>query len=984
MDSYSVASELDRGTFGVVHLVRRKRDGRVFVMKRMDLGRASQKRARYYYREVQLMSKLHHPNIVTYVDSFHANDQICIVMEYYKDGNLGTFIDQHRERKESMSEEVILGIFTQILFGVYFLHRKDIIHRDLKPKNIFINDNVVVVGDLGISKALDSMNDFAKTFCGTPNYIAPELFLRQKYSKKVDVWSLGCILCEMVTLRQAFSEQRSIEALQKQILSGQFSRLPRSYSPELRTLVEDLLNVSEKKRPTVEHVLKRPFMKLCLQRYVGGLSNNMTYLQVENARRLGGELGLEAGIENTSLIRTDISSKGGMSVTSHPEALPDLKWGKYKAGSTTSASSHQGEKKVSTEDEPLLAARKYILDETLDGNEDSKKKGRGSVNRVAIWRSMRAALLAAGAAFLVGYNLGFSKVGYPAMEWGSDPVFVCDEWSSSYGSHRCVFSLDSWYSEGGFFTGTFLGVCAAVPLCDWFGRRRIIYVCSLLQIAAWCPFLLYDSSLFLIFRSIIGLTVGVFCVATPCYLAEISPETHRGRFVSLFPLMIVAGLATAIIAEKALKEEAVISIEMNSHNPHDFIHTVQEEVRWRSLSFLACVAGAALLITLGCVPESPRWLKAQGMVWTAVHELQRLGNVIDSVALQRLGQTTPPSPTVSELEAKQGSRDFMGWLCCLCCCPPQWRSSMCALLWLLFASHVTLPTVALLRPPQHLATSHPLFIQNPTLAPAVALSSLAMGIYLSVVLIDVLGRRVLLITSLTAMILTASAMCFFSSPYVTSILPSSMPMALLATISGVLYVLSHGFGMTTVPWVVASELTGQKLRALACAAGAMGFFSAASYTSQLDALLREPSPSSAYAEGTVSTGDLYKAFQDKPIPLVIRANVPSVPLWKVLLIPILISGAMLVAVIRWLPELKGTELDKRPSPTQQIPSLESREAGQIALSVAPPSAGVQPGRRNLNGHGAEPLESPLDAYEVTRVEGEGLLDVPSSHKPMWR
>eukprot|EP00954_Amorphochlora_amoebiformis_P021147 1344429-Amorphochlora_amoeboformis.AAC.1 len=155
MDSYSVASELDRGTFGVVHLVRRKRDGSFlpsylsdfispscvdrdtlhdalsFLIARVcdeenGLGSCQPKtgelRLETGLRQVRVgvsvkvrlgfrmhhdvsnwyTRQLHHPNIVTYVDSFHANDQICIVMEYYKDGNLGTFIDQHRERKESM------------------------------------------------------------------------------------------------------------------------------------------------------------------------------------------------------------------------------------------------------------------------------------------------------------------------------------------------------------------------------------------------------------------------------------------------------------------------------------------------------------------------------------------------------------------------------------------------------------------------------------------------------------------------------------------------------------------------------------------------------------------------------------------------------------------------------------------------------------------------------------------------------------------
>mmetsp|Transcript_1073 Transcript_1073/g.2085 ORF Transcript_1073/g.2085 Transcript_1073/m.2085 type:complete len:1014 (-) Transcript_1073:76-3117(-) len=1012
MDSYSVSSELDRGTFGVVHLVRRKRDGRVFVMKRMDLRKASQKRARYYYNEVQLLSKLHHPNIVTYVDSFHAEDHLCIVMEYYKDGNLGSLIDQQREQKETLSEEVVLTIFTQILFGVYFLHRKDIIHRDLKPKNIFINDTVVVVGDLGISKALESVNDFAKTFCGTPNYIAPELFLRQKYTKKVDVWSLGCILYEMVALRQAFGEQSSIQVLQRQILTNRYKRLPRGYSQDMCKLVDDLLQVSAKNRPTVGEVLQRPFIQATLNKYVGGLSNNMTYLQVENARKLGGELGITPIVDGKVGNGLAISFSGSESANSKPDSAG---WGKNKfKGRSTSDS-----ERMSTEDEPLLAAKKYILDETNDGAGCAVGGGsmRGSTRRRggAVWPSLRAALLASIAALNVGINLGFAESAMAPMEWGSDPVFSCNGWVSSYGAHRCVWSYEGWASETFFFTAALLGTLISIKLTDWFGRRRMIYACTLLQLAGWCPLLVYDDRRMLVTigRSVLGLSVGCVCVAAPAYFAEIAPEAHRGCYVALFPLQMMMGMLGASMMRFLFQKEVVVSFEMNQNNPPDFIHTVQWECQWRRVVIGAFIAAASLLVFLGCVPESPRWLKAQGQVWTAVHELQRLGNVIDSVALQRLGQTTPPlSPTTKSLRAGgKGSGNGFGSILC-------GRSAAMALMGLLALSGFLAPYDALsfhspletdLEPP---AASAPASL--PRLGVLCGILAL-IGTCLSAALADTVGRRALLLASLSAMALSAGVVSLLTSSWTAPLLPgyhfetgSSFAMTCAA-----LYVFGYGLGLAAIPWVLAAEATSQRLRPCACAAAAFGFLLAESIGLQYH-MLRESMlsiTSSTIATSSSSSGQPFLPSSmessvhnpysstdplSQPDTLSQPKNAHHEPLsassaWiaasfemetgNLYLLRTIGSLIGLVAVALLAPELKGIELDQRNAERRKKNKM--LRGGKGAGQGHNPASNKQPRLNWVNNSDAkaEAGLSPLDEYQVTRGDEEGGLRAP---EPMWR
>ena len=118
-------------------------------------------------------------------------------------------------------EKEIWKIFLQLSYGIYYLHKNNIIHRDLKTANIFLEkDNRIKIGDFGISKILDNTN-LTDTQIGTPLYFSPELVKKQEYGTKTDMWSLGCILYEMLTLRVAFNSL-SMAALCKKIKTASY------------------------------------------------------------------------------------------------------------------------------------------------------------------------------------------------------------------------------------------------------------------------------------------------------------------------------------------------------------------------------------------------------------------------------------------------------------------------------------------------------------------------------------------------------------------------------------------------------------------------------------------------------------------------------------------------------------------------------------------------------------------------------------------
>ncbi|XP_047737422.1 serine/threonine-protein kinase Nek8 isoform X3 [Hyalella azteca] len=160
--------------------------------------------------EVRVLSILRHPFIIHYHNSFNHDSSLMIVMEYAAGGNLQSFL-QSRLPSNFLQEQHAVDLFTQMTLGLQHIHRQNILHRDLKPQNIFmdITHKYLKIGDFGISKILSSKSK-AFTVVGTPCYLSPELCQNKPYNKKSDVWALGCILYELLTLKMAFQAERTL------------------------------------------------------------------------------------------------------------------------------------------------------------------------------------------------------------------------------------------------------------------------------------------------------------------------------------------------------------------------------------------------------------------------------------------------------------------------------------------------------------------------------------------------------------------------------------------------------------------------------------------------------------------------------------------------------------------------------------------------------------------------------------------------------
>ena len=203
---FELVSELGRGTYGVVHKVRSKKDGKIYCLKKVKCGRLSPQRQREVLMEVLMLRRLSHKHVIGYYTSFVEKKSLYIVMEFASNGDLQRVLDEHKRNKTYVPEKLLWRVVYELAQALEHLHSKRIIHRDIKIVNVFLDENnSVKLGDLGVSRALDGEDELAQSRVGTPLYLAPELIKRQPYDYKADIWALGVLIYHLAALKAPFS-----------------------------------------------------------------------------------------------------------------------------------------------------------------------------------------------------------------------------------------------------------------------------------------------------------------------------------------------------------------------------------------------------------------------------------------------------------------------------------------------------------------------------------------------------------------------------------------------------------------------------------------------------------------------------------------------------------------------------------------------------------------------------------------------------------
>ena len=241
---------MGKGVFGRVIQALSKSDGKSYAIKEIPIKNETKEKIESFKNEAIILSKFNCENIVKYYDSSKKGNNFYILMEFCNGENLRSFIDKNMNDNTLIKESIIYNLISQICNGIKEMHDKKIIHRDIKPDNIFMNENMIIkIGDFGVSKQLKSYKSYALTTkkLGTEYYAAPEILTKGIYNEKSDIWSLGCIIYELLTLNTYYNDKFMDEI--KQIDSN-------IYNEKWQELIDSLLELDYKKRFDINQVNK--------------------------------------------------------------------------------------------------------------------------------------------------------------------------------------------------------------------------------------------------------------------------------------------------------------------------------------------------------------------------------------------------------------------------------------------------------------------------------------------------------------------------------------------------------------------------------------------------------------------------------------------------------------------------------------------------------------------------------------------------------
>ncbi|CAF3676010.1 unnamed protein product [Rotaria socialis] len=265
-DKYDLGKKMGDGNFAIVRRSKLRGTEKEFAVKIIDKSKMKGKEYMLDH-EINIMYSCNHPNIIRLLEDFETSDEIYLVMELIKGGDLFDYITKHRRFDEPASALMIKDVSEALLY----LHTKSIVHRDLKPENLLVMQKrdgriTIKLTDFGLAMHAKAP---IKTVCGTPTYVAPEILAEAGYGMEVDCWAVGIILYILLCGYPPFkSPDRNQEVLFQMIQAGKFNYESEYWEPvsaNAKNLIDHLLVVDPKKRMRADDILLHPWIMSCGQ-----------------------------------------------------------------------------------------------------------------------------------------------------------------------------------------------------------------------------------------------------------------------------------------------------------------------------------------------------------------------------------------------------------------------------------------------------------------------------------------------------------------------------------------------------------------------------------------------------------------------------------------------------------------------------------------------------------------------------------------------
>ena len=228
------------------------------VIRQVDLSKISDKDKSELENEININSLFNSRFILKIEDSYQQSKQLNIIMEYFEGKTLKDFLSaEHKKDRRFLKEEIIWKIFIQLTLAIFRIHSKNIIHRNIKTSTIYLDSKFnLKLTYFKDAYVLKSENDLCKEEIEPKNYMAPEIWKKEGYNTKSDIWSLGVLLYEMCSFNKPFEDENEENLCQK-IINAKYASLGNKYSKELSGLIDEMLKIKPEERISIKDIIHK-------------------------------------------------------------------------------------------------------------------------------------------------------------------------------------------------------------------------------------------------------------------------------------------------------------------------------------------------------------------------------------------------------------------------------------------------------------------------------------------------------------------------------------------------------------------------------------------------------------------------------------------------------------------------------------------------------------------------------------------------------